>query len=286
MNIRPSSMNASFRSRPELSDKEFKRIAQVAQKEFGIQIEPQKKSMIQSRLTKRMRKLEIDDFTEYCALIETNDPEERQNFISAITTNVTHFYREAHHFELLQTEILPPLADRLRSGGKVRIWSAGCSSGPEPFSIAGSVLKVIPQAARYDIKIIASDLDRDVLAKAKLATYDADQCQVPAPHWGTQVFDRDAPDGKMVIRADVKALVDFQQVNLNGSWPAFGPFDVIFCRNVAIYFDRDVQSKLWGRFADALHPGGALFIGHSERISGRAKDVLNPNGITSYRKRA
>lgn len=286
MNMRSTPVSPAFAARPELSDRDFKRIATLAQAEYGIQIEPQKKSMIQSRLSKRMRKLSITDFTEYCTLVESRDPEERENFISAITTNVTHFYREVHHFTQLQKDVLPQLAQRLKSGGRIRIWSAGCSTGPEAYSIAGSVLKVIPDAPRHDIRIIATDLDREVLAKARAARYEADQCQVPAPEWATQVFENPKADGPRSIRRDVAGLVEFQQVNLNGTWPSLGRFDVIFCRNVAIYFDRDVQNRLWQRFVDALNPEGSLFIGHSERITGTAKDQLIPNGITAYRKRA
>lgn len=286
MNMRPSLPGPKTGSRPELSDRDFNRIATVAKKEFGIQIEPQKKSMIQSRLTKRMRKLGMGDFGDYCTLIEGNDREERENFISAITTNVTHFYREVHHFKQLQTEILPPLADKLSRGGKLRIWSAGCSTGPEPYSIAGSVLKAIPKATSQNVKIMATDLDREVLEKAKAATYESDQCQFPAPEWEGQVFERAVSGKTRKIRRDVAGLVEFQQVNLNGTWPNLGQFDIIFCRNVAIYFDRTVQARLWSRFCELLPPDGALFIGHSERITGPAKDVLNPNGVTAYRKRA
>lgn len=286
MNMRPGPLSSGFGSRPELSDRDFNRIATLAKKEYGIQIEPQKKSMIQSRLTKRMRKLNMSDFGEYCALIEGHNREERQNFISAITTNVTHFYREVHHFKQLQNDILPPLADKLKRGGKLRIWSAGCSSGPEPYSIAGSVLKIIPDASPTSVTVIATDLDREVLEKAKSASYDADQCQFPAPEWESQVFDRAIAGKTRTVRKSVAALVEFKQVNLNADWPDLGKFDIIFCRNVAIYFDRTVQARLWSRFCDLLPPDGALFIGHSERITGPAKDALTPNGVTAYRKRA
>lgn len=286
MNMRPAPMGKSLGGRPELSDRDFRRIASVAQSEYGIQIEPQKKSMIQSRLTKRMRKLNIDDFTKYCELIEGRNPEERENFISAITTNVTHFYREVHHFKQLQEDVLPGLAERAKSGAKIRIWSAGCSSGPEPYSIAGSILKAIPDAARYDIAVIATDLDREVLAKAKSATYETDQCQTPGPEWEAQVFGPNSREGHRQVRRDVAQLVQFQQLNLNGAWPNLGKFDVVFCRNVAIYFDREVQIRLWQRFVDVLQPGGALFIGHSERVTGPAKEKLTTSGITAYRKSA
>lgn len=286
MNMRSPPPTPGFGSRPELSDRDFNRVAALAKKEYGIQIEPQKKSMIQSRLTKRMRKLNMTDFSEYCTMIEGHNREERQNFISAITTNVTHFYREVHHFKQLQNDILPPLAAKLKAGGKLRIWSAGCSTGPEPYSIAGSIMKAVPEARPTSVKIIATDLDREVLEKAKSASYDADQCQFPAPEWENQVFERAVAGKPRTVRKDVAALVEFKQVNLNSDWPDLGKFDVIFCRNVAIYFDRTVQARLWTRFCDLLVPEGTLFIGHSERITGPAKDMLTPNGVTAYRKRA
>ena len=287
MNMRPAPAKSGFGARPELSDRDFTRVAALAKSEYGIQIEPQKKSMIQSRLSKRMRALGLGDFGDYCSLVEGHNPEERENFISAITTNVTHFYREVHHFKHLQEDFLPSLADSIKSGGRLRIWSAGCSSGPEPYSIAGSVLKAIPDAGRLDVQIHATDLDRDVLERAKKATYDADQCQVPAPEWGTQVFERGGKaENGVRIRRDVASLVSFSQLNLNGPWPNKGKYDAIFCRNVAIYFDREVQQRLWQRFVDLLLPGGMLYIGHSERVSGPAKDVLTPCGITAYRYRA
>lgn len=285
MNARPGQFNRPAGGIAELSDRDFGRIAALARSEYGIQIEPQKKSMIQSRLSKRLRALGMSTFADYCDRVERPNSDERQDFITAITTNVTNFYREVHHFKQLQDEVLPPLVERARKGARVRIWSAGCSTGPEPYSIAGSILKVMPQAARHDIAVLATDLDRDVLAKAETAEYAADQAEVPGPEWGAQVFDRAARGAAKKVRADVAGLVSFQQVNLNGNWPSIGKFDVIFCRNVAIYFDREVQQRLWRRFTDLLPAGGMLFIGHSERISGPAKDVLEPCGITAYRKR-
>lgn len=286
MNARPSQFGRPTGGAAELSDRDFGRIAALARSEYGIQIEPQKKSMIQSRLSKRLRALGMTSFSQYCDRVERSNSDERQDFITAITTNVTNFYREVHHFKQLQDEVLPPLVERARKSARIRIWSAGCSTGPEPYSIAGSVLKVMPDAARYDLRVFASDLDRDVLAKAEAAEYQSDQAEVPGPEWGHQVFDRVARGTTKKVRADVADLVSFQQVNLNGTWPSIGKFDVIFCRNVAIYFDREVQQRLWQRFVDLLPPGGMLFIGHSERISGPAKDLLEPSGITAYRKRA
>ncbi|MEM9755341.1 MAG: protein-glutamate O-methyltransferase [Pseudomonadota bacterium] len=272
--------------RPELSDSAFRRIADFAHNQFGIQIDLQKKSMIQSRLSKRLRALGQTDFAEYCAMIEGGAAEEREQFISAITTNVTHFFREVHHFEQLRDDVLPPLIETARQGGRVRIWSAGSSTGPEPFSIAATLLALCPEAAALDIRILATDLDRAVLTKAKTGTFDADQAKVPAPHWAKLVFEQPGAADRKQVRADVMALVTFRQLNLNGDWPMRRPFDVIFCRNVAIYFGRAVQQRLWQRFADHLPAGGTLVIGHSERVSGPAADKFDPAGITTYRKRA
>ncbi|MBF9035122.1 chemotaxis protein [Rhodobacterales bacterium HKCCE2091] len=286
MTVSPGPFGAFASSRPELSDRDFGRVANIARSAYGIQLEPQKKAMIQSRLTKRLRARGLADFSAYCALLETRGNDEQDHFISAITTNVTHFYREVHHFKQLQTEVLPPLVERARGGGRVRLWSAGCSTGPEPYSLAGSILKLFPEAGRKDIRILATDLDRDVLAKAEAATYDADQCDTPGPEWAAQVFEPSRGGGPRRIRREVAGLVSFQPVNLNGTWPMTGRFDVIMCRNVAIYFSREVQQKLWLRFAEVLAPGGHLFIGHSERLSGPATSVFEPCGITAYRKRA
>lgn len=283
MNMRPTSLGQAMGARPTLSDLEFQRIANLAQSEYGIQIELQKKSMIQSRLIKRMRVLGIGDFSKYCEMVEARDSAERENFISAITTNVTHFYREVHHFKILQEDVLPPLIEKAKKGGNIRLWSAGCSTGQEPYSIAGSIFRVCPDANRYNIKVIATDLDNEVIEKAKAGRYAAEQCNVPGPEWGSQVFSGKANDGVQKIREDVASLVTFDQLNLNGNWRVEKKYDVIFCRNVAIYFDRNVQQRLWKRFADALSPKGALFIGHSERLSGPAKDIFQPNGVTAYR---
>ncbi|MBF9031119.1 chemotaxis protein [Rhodobacterales bacterium HKCCE3408] len=272
-------------ARPDLAEREFRRIAELARAKYGIQLEPQKRAMIQSRLLKRLRARGLADFVSYCDLMES-DSDEEDHFISSITTNVTNFYREVHHFKQLQEEVLPPLLDRARRGSRVRLWSAGCSTGPEAYSLAGSVLKLCPEAGRHDIRILATDLDQAVLKQAAEAIYPAEQCQVPGPDWAAQVFDPARGPGPFRIRDGVRAIVSFRALNLNAAWPMTGKFDVIMCRNVAIYFDRSVQQRLWMRFAELLPAGGALFIGHSERISGPAADLFEPIGITAYRKRA
>lgn len=268
-------------------ESDFVRIAGFAKSEYGLHLEPSKKAMIHSRLGKRIVALGLEDFTAYHNYLRANLEEEADHFISVLTTNVTHFFREQHHFTQLEREVLPPLIERARNRGRVRLWSAGCSTGQEPYSLAGSVLALCPEAARLDIKILATDLDPFVLDRAQGATYPAEECKTPPGDWEGRIFeaaDRKRPTRQ--IRADVRALVAFRRLNINGSWPMSGRFDVIMCRNVAIYFDKPTQQSLWHRFAEKLPAGGMLFIGHSERVTGSAVELLETAGVTAYRKRS
>lgn len=267
-------------------DPDFVRISGFAKSEYGLHLEPSKKAMIHSRLGKRIVTLGLPDFRAYHEYLTSNLDEEGDHFISVLTTNVTHFYREQHHFIQLERDVLPPLIERARARGRVRLWSAGCSTGQEPYSLAGSVLKLCPEAGRLDLKILATDLDPFVLERAERADYPAEECKTPPGDWEGRIFepaDRDRPRRK--IRADVRTLVAFRRLNINGPWPMTGHFDVIMCRNVAIYFDKSTQQSLWHRFADKLSAGGMLFIGHSERVTGPAMDLLETAGVTAYRKR-
>ncbi|MCU0910823.1 MAG: protein-glutamate O-methyltransferase [Rhodobacteraceae bacterium] len=267
------------------TEQDFRDIAALAKAEYGLHLEPAKKVAIQSRLSRRIRALGLDGFADYCRRIAGGDREEGDHFITALTTNVTHFYRELHHFTMLERDILPKLADKARRGGKVRLWSAGCSTGQEPYSIAGSVLAVFPEAARHDVKILATDVDPQVLRIAEQGAYEADSCQFPTPALQARIFSSAARDGRCEVRPDLRALVTFRRLNLNAPWPISGRFDVILCRNVAIYFDRDTQDRLWTRAAEVLHPGAHLFIGHSERIAGAPLDLFENVGVTAYRRR-
>ncbi|MGC9417856.1 MAG: CheR family methyltransferase [Rhodovulum sp.] len=281
--------SSAFRRSADIpfDESDFVRIAGFAKSEYGLHLEPSKKAMIHSRLGKRIVALGLDDFTAYHGYLRANLEEEADHFISVLTTNVTHFFREQHHFTQLEREVLPPLIERARNRGRVRLWSAGCSSGQEPYSLAGSVLALCPEAARLDLKILATDLDPFVLDRAEAAVYPAEECKTPPGDWEGRIFeaaDRKRPTRQ--IRADVRALVAFRRLNINGSWPMSGRFDVIMCRNVAIYFDKPTQQSLWHRFAEKLPPGGMLFVGHSERVTGPAVDLLETAGVTAYRKRS
>ncbi|MCE8000899.1 MAG: protein-glutamate O-methyltransferase [Rhodobiaceae bacterium] len=268
------------------ADKDFQVIARIAKTSFGLHLEPSKKALIQSRLTRRLRVLGLTDFGAYCALVDQGDAAERDVFISALTTNVTHFYREPHHFEQLEQDILPKLIERAKARGRVRLWSAGCSTGQEPYSLAGSIFKLCPDVARHDLRILATDIDSKVLEAAQGGSYRADECRFPSDAWRTRVFgDRKAPEGILEVHPELRKLITFRRLNLMDSWPMSGRFDAIMCRNVAIYFDKPTQARLWQRFAEQMVPGGMLFIGHSERMHGMAESHFESVGITAYQLR-
>lgn len=263
----------------------FARIAALLRRDAGIALEPRKAALVQGRLAKRVRALGLAGFDAYCDLLEA-DPggEERRRMLNLLTTNVTRFFREPHHFDELREETLPPLLAAARAGGRIRIWSAGCSSGEEPWSIGLVLLGLEPEAARFDIRILATDIDTEVLAVARRGRYPA-EALAPAPkalvrrHFAAS----DTAEGPALeVSPELRALVAFRPLNLLGTWPFAGPFDAIFCRNVIIYFDAETREKLIGRYAGALLPGGRLFLGHSERVPDTLSRLLLRGGVTSY----
>lgn len=266
----------------EMTAADFRRIADRVKSEYGIHLPDAKRDLVYSRLMRRVRILGLTDFAAYCAFVEsTAGVAERTEMLSALTTNVTHFFREMHHFDLMRQSILPPLLQAARKGGRLRIWSAGCSSGQEPYSLALTILTLLPEAARHDIRILATDVDPQVIARAGEGRYPASEAaSIPQPM--VQQFTEPTPDGFRIGDA-ARALVTFAPLNLMGDWPMRGPFDVIFCRNVAIYFDAPTQERLWQRFAGLMRPGAHLLIGHSERVTGPADTSLENVGITAYR---
>ncbi len=265
------------------TDADFARIARCAHADFGLHLPVTKKDLVYSRLTRRLRDLGLRDFHSYCALLEgPNGGQERGYMLSALTTNVTHFFREAHHFKLLREMVLPPLIRAAREKRRVRLWSAGCSAGQEPYSLAFTVLELCPEAGNLDIRILASDVDPQILHRAEAGVYPAEEAKsLSGP--ARRLIDI-SPDGGFSIGDKARALVRFGTLNLIEDWPMRGPFDVIFCRNVAIYFDKETQSRLWHRFTGLLPAGGHLFIGHSERVAGPAESLLHSIGVTAYTK--
>ncbi len=266
------------------TDADFAVIARRAHKDFGLHLTEAKKDLVYSRLAKRLRQLGLTDFTSYCQMIEAPEgAEERMQMLSALTTNVTHFFREEHHFRILREQVLPPLLKAARSGGRVRLWSAGCSAGQEPYSLAFTLLDLCPEAAQLDVRILATDVDPAILVRAQTGVYDNDELKA-LPESARSHYVTPAGDGRFAIGAKARAVISFGALNLMEDWPVRGPFDAIFCRNVAIYFDKPTQARLWSRFADLLPVGGTLCIGHSERVAGPALNCLEPAGVTTYRK--
>jgi chemotaxis protein methyltransferase CheR len=267
------------------TEDDFRKISAMAHGDAGIALHETKATLVYSRLAKRLRALGLTSFQDYCALVAGHDGvDERQKMLAALTTNVTRFFREPHHFDHLRDKVLPPLLAAARAGGRVRLWSSACSSGQEPYSMAMTVLSLAPDAANLDVKILATDIDPNMVAEARRGVYSlsllAGMPDDLRRRWTTPVAGR---AGEARIADEARALISFNELNLIGDWPMKGRFDAIFCRNVAIYFDDDTQARLWRRFAPLLPVGGALYIGHSERVAGPAAACFQPDGVTTYR---
>ena len=263
---------------------DFTFITSALYEDAGIHLPASKANLVYSRLAKRLRALGLESFRDYCALVGSEDgADERGQMIAALTTNVTRFFREPHHFEHLRDRFFEPLVKEIKSGRRIRIWSAGCSSGQEPYSIALTLLSVLPDARSYDVRILASDINPIVLETARKAVYTAEEvASVPADL--RRSWMEPAGDGAMRLDEAPRGLVSFRQLNLIGAWPMKGPFDVIFCRNTVIYFDEKTQMRLLNRMSTLLRPGGFLFLGHSERLVGPAEVHFRVEGTTTFRK--
>ena len=267
---------------------DFHRIAALVRADAGIQLNETKAPLVYARLVKRLRALGLESFRDYCVLVSGDDgAEERRRMASALTTNITRFFRERHHFDHLKAVALPPLIAAAREGGRVRIWSAGCSSGEEPYSIALTLLSLMPDAAKHDIRILATDIDQDVLEAGRQGQYSEASAANIHPELRNRWLQRAADekgDPRWSVSEPVRALVAFRELNLMGHWPMRGPFQVIFCRNTVIYFEPELQARIWARMAPLLPPGGLLYIGHSERISGT--DAFKMVSATTYARAA
>jgi len=247
---------------------DFQKIASLVHGEAGIVLTENKVNLVYSRLAKRLRAIGLRNFRDYCALVESAEgTDERQALIAAMTTNVTRFFREQHHFDHLTAMALPRLIATARAGGRVRIWSSACSSGEEPYSIALTVLQAMPDAREHDVLILASDIDPDILERAKSGVYPIARLDdIPQAMRGSWI--QTAPGTReFSFRPEVKSLIRFRQLNLLHDWPIRNTFDVIFCRNVMIYFDQNTQDDIWRRFAARMSGDSYLYIGHSERIA-------------------
>jgi chemotaxis protein methyltransferase CheR len=253
---------------PVLGDAEFDFLRLVVGENAGIVLGPSKRQLVQGRLASRLRELGFNSYERYCDHVRESGPEELVALINALTTNVTAFFRENHHFEALAQFMLPEALKRNQQSRRVRIWSAGCSTGEEPYCLAIVANEVLPSNQHWDLKILASDIDSNVLAAAQRGIYSMDRLANIAPPRLQRFFRKGVAEqsGNAKISSQLAAQVSFRTLNLLHDWPMRGPFDVIFCRNVMIYFDQATRERLVARFAELLAVDGYLCLGHSESI--------------------
>jgi len=266
----------------QLSEREFAQIRQLVREHTGIALAESKRELVYSRLVRRLRRLSLGTFAEYIELLARGESAELEEFTNAITTNLTSFFREGHHFEFLADTVLPTLEKRNAATRRIRIWSAGCSTGEEPYSIAIALQESMARFRGWDLKILATDLDSQVVAHAQAGDYKAERFEKMADARCERWFE-ESRAGTRTASAALKSLITFRQLNLMHQWPFKGPFDVIFCRNVVIYFDKETQRGLFERMAELQRNDDHLFIGHSESLF-KVCDRYQLIGKTIYRK--
>jgi chemotaxis protein methyltransferase CheR len=268
----------------DFSNEDFEALRKLVKQLTGINLSDQKRELIYGRLARRLRALQLQSFAEYRHLLAHDGGQELAQFCNAITTNLTAFFREPHHFDYLRDQVLTPMA---RSGtpGRLRIWSAGCSTGEEPYSLAMTILETLPDVRRWDVRILATDLDSDVLERGRRGSYAEDRFKNMTQQRRSRFFvERREREGLRYEAApELKSLITFKQLNLMHALPMRGPLDAIFCRNVVIYFDKDTQRDLFARIAHLQRPGSLLFLGHSESLF-KVSEQYSLIGKTVYRR--
>lgn len=282
-------MNAMTDMGGELDAASFKAIASLAYEVSGLTLVEEKKSMIRSRLRHRLRALDLPDFKAYTGFLSSEAGHaERAHLISALTTNVSHFFREPHHFDVLKDTFKSRLP-ALRSGSSFRIWSAGCSNGQEAVSAAITLMEAVPDLDKLDVKILATDIDTEVVRFARAGVYPERLMGGVSPELRRKYFTStaDGADETMwEVSPAIKRLIRINPLNLLGRWPMSKPFDAIFCRNVVIYFDLQTQESLWPRYRKALGEDGLFLLGHSERIQDPERFGFKCTGPTIYQPAA
>lgn len=283
----PAAAAAPAAGQRTLSAADFRRIATVLQHEAGIELTDGKLPLVHSRLSGRLRSLGLRSYRDYCDFVESAEGQaERLEMLSVLTTNVTRFFREPHHFDYLRRDLIPQLAPILNRGGAVRAWSAGCASGEEPYSLALTFLQEIPDLAQKDFKILATDIDPAILRQAAAGRYSAmSLSQVPQDQKDRYFRPCDQTADNWEVGPQIRGLVTFRRLNLIAAWPFRRPFDLIMCRNVVIYFGAEAKAAVWSRLVGQLRPGGWLQTGHSERLSPEAASLTEPLYTTTYRRR-
>jgi chemotaxis protein methyltransferase CheR len=263
----------------DLSDRDFARVCKMIHARAGIALNDSKRSMVYSRLSRRLRERDLANFADYLDLLEADEGGEWQDFINALTTNLTSFFRESHHFEML--------AEHLRAAPRDKpavLWSSASSTGEEPYSMAMTAMDALA-GKTPSVRILATDIDTHVLETARRGVYRHDNVAKLDPELARRHFQRGAGanSGLMRVKKELRDLVSFRQLNLlQPTWPLREKFTAIFCRNVMIYFDRPTQRAVMERIAARLEPDGMLCIGHSENLMW-ARDLFEPCGRTAYR---
>jgi chemotaxis protein methyltransferase CheR len=265
------------------SEADFRKLADFTYQHTGIALSESKRDLVYNRLSRRLRALGLPTFSDYLDYLE--GPEgvsEKERFINSVSTNHTRFFRESHHFAHFRTHVAAKFARENPQGrGRMRLWSAGCSTGEEPYTITMVLKKEIARLPQHDVRLLATDIDTEVLKKGARGEYASAALQEIPNEFHADV-ERKA-DGKVMMSEALRSLITFRQLNLMQPWPVKGPFDAIFCRNVMIYFDGPTKKSLVERFTQLIRPGGWLYIGHSESLIG-AHPGLELVGRTIYRR--
>lgn len=272
----------------QLNDKEFGDIRALIRDVTGISMGDSKRHLITRRLGARLKATDINTFRGYIDYVKNGDPLELEEFTNSVTTNLTSFFREDHHFEFLTRTAIPGIVARKNDNGKrLRIWSAGCSTGEEPYSIAMTLAESLHDLAQWDAKILCTDIDSEVLKTCKAGVYSQQRLEkIPesrSRRWFKKL--RGEKEGFLQVSPQLQQLTVFKQLNLMREWPMKRRFDVIFCRNVIIYFDKPTQRVLVERYANVLADGGYLILGHSESLI-NVSDRFSLIGNTVYQKNA
>jgi chemotaxis protein methyltransferase CheR len=269
-----------------LNSVEFNFVCTFVYDSTGIVLNEGKREMLYRRLTRITRERNLKDFSAYCDLLKSQPEKERDYFINAITTNLTSFFREQHHFDYITEHEIPQLIKNAGANKRLRIWSSASSTGEEPYSIAMTINEAMKaEMTQWDVKILATDIDSDVLAKGKHGVYEEKRIEDIPSKLKDKYFRRGSQQNKsnVKIAKELQNLITFKQLNLLHEWPMKGPFDIIFCRNVIIYFDKKTQLELFERYYDLLKPGGLLMLGHSENL-GQYQQYFENVGRTIFRK--
>jgi len=270
-----------------MNERDFTRLSQLVYSESGISLPLAKKTMLSTRLLKRMHSLHLASFSAYYDYVTSPEGrrEELSHMIDVVSTNKTEFFRESAHFDFMQQVLLPQIARQKGRYGHVHVWSAGCSSGEEPYTLAMVLADWTERNAALTFSIVGTDISHRILDRARRAVYDNDTVREVPPHLVRRFFLRGKGDQADLVRVapEIRAHVDLRWLNLMEPFVGMVQMDVIFCRNVIIYFDRPTQTQLMDKFERQLLPGGYLFLGHSETLNG-INGQLKPVRPTIYQK--